>query len=515
MKVLDKLTKKLSYLLIVMIMAIQLFIPYNISFASSTTENSSSEDTLKDDTSSSEDSDSGEVIASEGLIKIYIPINTSQVNTDSGKNFTKEDYKNKKVKLKVWKIADIDEVSDFSSGDKLLKKTGEFNEIDYIDLNSKYESFTVTIKDVENYNGREHAVFEISGIADGVYYVRGAGEDVAEDERLNLIEDGKVVNFIFLLPNLSGEKSYNIYPKETEDVPVIPKKDIELVKVDKKDKTKLLSGAKFELHRIKLDENDKEVGKDEVYTNDGKFAETSNNIKIYETGKDGRPGKIRVSNLDEGYNYYFKEIEAPSGYKIIGEGTSQKIKLGNSTIVENEENPENPKGSKDFIKVSSKDKNLALEGAQFQVFMKSEDGKDIKVINPETSETYIVTSGKDGKFSVKGLAYGDYYLIELKAPEGYQRTGEKIDFTIAENSQEGTTTIQVITNRPDDNTPPPPTDDKKTPPTTTPPKTTTSTRKITVPKTGDILVIVMSIVGALMIIMGSKLIFEKDNKDKV
>ena len=41
-----------------------------------------------------------------------------------------------------------------------------------------------------------------------------------------------------------------------------------------------------------------------------------------------------------------------------------------------------------------------------------------------------MTTDRQGSAKVYGLAYGDYYLLETKAPAGYNFTGEAIAFTI-------------------------------------------------------------------------------------
>lgn len=45
-----------------------------------------------------------------------------------------------------------------------------------------------------------------------------------------------------------------------------------------------------------------------------------------------------------------------------------------------------------------------------------------------------VTSGSDGSFGIYGLVYGDYYLVEKQAPDGYNLMDEPLTITIDENS---------------------------------------------------------------------------------
>ena len=45
-----------------------------------------------------------------------------------------------------------------------------------------------------------------------------------------------------------------------------------------------------------------------------------------------------------------------------------------------------------------------------------------------------ITSGADGLFEVKGLTDGEYYLVETKAPKGYELLTKQFKFTIAKGS---------------------------------------------------------------------------------
>ena len=86
-----------------------------------------------------------------------------------------------------------------------------------------------------------------------------------------------------------------------------------------------------------------------------------------------------------------------------------------------------------------------LEGAEF-VAMNSEgafyggqidkdnDGVKEAVWVKEISEAEVLKSDKDGKFEIQGLAEGDYKLRETKAPEGYQKLMEDVDFKVNKDS---------------------------------------------------------------------------------
>ena len=86
---------------------------------------------------------------------------------------------------------------------------------------------------------------------------------------------------------------------------------------------------------------------------------------------------------------------------------------------------------------------------------------------------YVLVSGKNGGFKVENLPFGTYYLIETKAPKGYSLLSESIEFKIDANSKTNEATI--IKNKP---------------------------FRRGLPKTGDILFLIMTVGGIVIFITG-------------
>ncbi|WP_270243902.1 SpaA isopeptide-forming pilin-related protein [Lactococcus lactis] len=135
-------------------------------------------------------------------------------------------------------------------------------------------------------------------------------------------------------------------------------------------------------------------------------------------------GKVSIDDLAPG-EYSFVETKAPTGYILNTIPTPFTILAeseGQPRLVVASDNFVNYQGSAELIKHDSK--GQALEGAVFKVI--DADGKTVKE---------NLTSNKDGKVSIDGLAPGDYSFVETQAPSGYILNTTPANFTISSEEE--------------------------------------------------------------------------------
>ncbi|MGE7890173.1 MSCRAMM family protein [Bacillus cereus] len=175
-----------------------------------------------------------------------------------------------------------------------------------------------------------------------------------------------------------------------------PMGKIKLLKIDTSDKNKKLAGAKFHIE----DAKGKVVG--QLVTNE--------------------EGEVISKELPIG-NYTLVEVEAPKGYELLKDKVA--VKVEKDTVVEikieNKKLPD-PMGKMKLVKVDTRDKNKKLAGAKFHI----EDAKG-KVVGE------LITDEK-GEAISKELPIGNYTLVEVEAPKGYELLKDKIGVKVEKDA---------------------------------------------------------------------------------
>lgn len=409
--------------------------------------------------------------------------------------------------ISLWKVSD-EQIPD----DKKAAKLGELNKLSIEELNSKYSD-----KRVMEFKDNQIVFDKLSA---GAYYMRDTS---------GIKRDKDIVPALINLPNdlEDGSKNVTIHAKESST-------NVRLVKVDESGNP--LKGAKFKLlvrrgseyvelknkatmkkddklelspkddDRSKVkseenadeskDKNSKSEKREEKSKDEKKEEKSKKESKDKEKSDDGlyisnESGEIIINDIKKG-DYIFREVEAPAGYVIKNVDTKFTISDKSVELRVVNSKTTTDKGRHDFMKTDEAKKPLG--GAMFKVMTKNADGKFEPV--KKDGKDYIVTSADNGKFSVENMDYGKYYLVEIKAPQGFILLSDPVEFEIKKQADNKTISIAFITNKKDTITRTPGGD---------------ITRGGKIPKTGDIRFFMSMIGGAIMFFIG-KWIIAKDDK---
>ena len=383
--------------------------------------------------------------------------NSLRINT----NYTDENSKQIVVDyVDYWKVPD-GKIENIEKPEKQLDLINSYKD-KYDEEISKDLGEMKTSNKSEEKNGMYFALIE--GLEKGVYLLRYRSNDPSRP----------YIPFLAIIDE-NTENPLTIYPKKAPDT-------LTLTKRDKDDTTKVLSGVGFNVinkkgeilkfNKIKDDKENEQL----TYSPNGKITEIFTDQK----------GQIKLFGLEE--EVKFKETKPLKGYeKNVGKESEFK-RSGSIELLNEKDKPENYFS---FQKIDGTN-NDPLKGAIFKVQEKTKDGyKDLE----ENGKVYTLTSGENGEFKTKNLPYGDYRLIETKAPQGYVPELDAVDFTIGETSSNKT--IKV----------------KNYKPTTPGPKggnNRLSKRVDAMAKTGDATIYLILLLGLLMIGIGVKFVRAKE-----
>ena len=142
--------------------------------------------------------------------------------------------------------------------------------------------------------------------------------------------------------------------------------------------------------------------------------------------------------------YTLKEEQAPNGYVVAEE---IPFEVADTAEIQKVAMKDDTAKGRLIVEKTDKDTGAALKGAEFE--LRDADGKAVETLT--TDENGHATSGllaigtyKDGKFD-KAVTY---YLVETKAPEGYQldETKHEVTFTYVDDKTPVIEVIQKVTN---------------------------------------------------------------------
>jgi uncharacterized surface anchored protein len=157
-------------------------------------------------------------------------------------------------------------------------------------------------------------------------------------------------------------------------------------------------------------------------------------------------GQVLIKGLPAG-TYTFREVLAPEGYILNEETFTFTIdEQGNVTGVTEFTNEPT---SLTIVK-EDRENGQRLEGATFELY-RFRDGEESELmrfrledgvyIADATGDLTSVVSNAEGTISILRLPYGDYRLVETKAPKGYDLNEKATDVTLSDDGETLTVTL--------------------------------------------------------------------------
>ena len=164
--------------------------------------------------------------------------------------------------------------------------------------------------------------------------------------------------------------------------------------------------------------------------------------KLYEYLKTNAAGELTVENLKFGH-YRFTEVVPPAGYTLAAEPVETDLDATTAgTVVKISQTDDRKTGSVKLIKLSAD--GMPLSGAEFALYQKAEDAR---VAGSAAADILIqegLATGADGATAIiDQLTWGDYYFLETKAPQGYQKSDAQLSFTVDASNADAVQTVRV------------------------------------------------------------------------
>ena len=187
-----------------------------------------------------------------------------------------------------------------------------------------------------------------------------------------------------------------------------------------------------------------------------------------------RSGMVKIANaVDNDFAghkirvYFDAQINANAqmGVEIPNQATLNYTNSVGVGFSANSDIPEVHTGAIQLLKVDADNDEVVLAGAEFRVYRPA-TAEEIADESIETvtigsmaapmipvefydnavltgEKVNVVTSSADGKVYIYGLKYGTYYLVETKAPAGYNLLAEPVELIIDEDSHLETSMVTV------------------------------------------------------------------------
>lgn len=184
-----------------------------------------------------------------------------------------------------------------------------------------------------------------------------------------------------------------------------------------------------EIHGLKKDEDGNALGGAVIGLFKADCTEFTRENAIL-TATSAEDGGFSFADVPYG-NWIVREIEAPTGFVLSDETFAVTVDK-DGTIIEVEIENTLIRGTVQLTKVDKDYPDNKLTGAEFSVYRDSNGNKEI---DADDELLGTLTETGTGVYEMPDLIYGDYFVKETKAPEGFYLDENAYYFEIIENGK--------------------------------------------------------------------------------